>query len=167
MAIYRKVLDRFGDECRATVEQLRLATVAADAAAVAAALHTIKGLAGTAGASALAELAASYEQAVRMYAQLPAEGSCEILAKLIDASERALDDEVARTTTEQSGCTAEAGRDTLEELLGLLDSGDMRAIDMARVLPAHPHGLANVRTLIDRLAFPEAALALRLHLDAL
>ncbi len=166
-AIYRKVLDRFGDECRATVEQLRLAMVAADAAAAAAALHTIKGLAGTAGASGLAELATGYEQAVRVHAQFPPEGSCEKLAELIEASERALDEGVVHTTTAQSDSTAEVERDTLEELLGLLDSRDMRAIEMARVLPAHPHSLASLRELIDRLAFPEAALALRLHLEAL
>jgi two-component system sensor histidine kinase/response regulator len=166
IAIYRKVLDHFGDECRATVELLRLAMVAVDVPAAAAALHTIKGLAGTAGASGLAELATGYEQAVRVHAQFPPEGSCERLAELIEASERALDAGVAHTITEQSGATAEVKRATLEELLGLLDSRDMRAIEMARVLPTHPHGFANLRELIDRLAFPEAALALRLHLEA-
>jgi two-component system sensor histidine kinase/response regulator len=167
MVTYRKVLDRFGDECRVSVEQLRLALVAADAAAAAAALHTIKGLAGTAGASGLAELATGYEHAVRVHAKFPPEGSCEKLAELIEASERALDEGVVHTTTEQSGSTAEVERDTLEELHGLLDSRDMRALEIARVLPAHPHSLASLHELIDRLAFAEAALALRLHLDEL
>jgi len=166
-AIYRKVLDQFGDECRAAVEQLRRAMAAAEGPAAAAAVHSIKGLASTAGAIALAELAASYEHAVRAHAQLPPADACDKLATLIDTSQRALDDCVPHKTVEHAVSALDVSRETLEQLLGLLDNSDMRAIDAACSLPIQQPSFAHVRALIDRLAFAEAASALRRHLGQL
>lgn len=142
-AVYLRVLARFLKDYRAAALPLRGALAAGDVASAQRLVHTLKGAAGMIEAGTLHGAALALEQALR-------NGKGDTAALLtrvehaLDAVVRMLDDmELGEESTPQ-----ESGRDALQRLRKMLESGDGAAVELAKA--AH-HALG------EALGAPRAA----------
>jgi HPt (histidine-containing phosphotransfer) domain-containing protein len=146
LPVYERMLRTFTHDLAAMPARLRAHLAAAETAAAAGLLHTLKGLAATLGDAALAEKAAQGERAL---ASAPAPEAVDAIgADACTAIERALPALQGLLQSLQSGHAAAAPADTagaaapdrraLEELLALLENSDMRATEVMAQLPPLP-----------------------------
>ena len=159
LPVYQRMLQSFAQDLPAMVGQLQRAAAQADKPAAAQLMHTLKGLAATLGASALADAAATAEHQLRT--GLPglaglAEADtcrrcCEQLLQAMTQQQAglaalllALEQAQPATTAHGAAPSHEPDTQWLVELIALLENSDMRATElMARLqqsqppLPAH------------------------------
>ena len=138
-AFYLRSLDAFLPEAEALLARARAALAGGDRAAAAAAIHSLKGAAGTVGARGLAAQMAGLERALKEEA-----GGAGLLSMLEAVTPDALRTVCARLRRaaepfleEDAAAPAPLRADELGELHGLLASGNLRALDLAERLAAH------------------------------
>ena len=148
LQLIRTVLSSFAPEQTKQLVRLQEQVEQRNAAGVAAVLHAIKGSSGTMGAWALSQLAGELEQQLlhadeATKAQLLAEGSfIEELHELLRSSNQALKvmfelpNELPSADIESVGLPLEQWREALQDILQLLDAGNMQAIAQSEALLA-------------------------------
>jgi len=156
LPLYQRLLQSFAQDLPSLSAQLRQAAANADMAAAARLMHTLKGLAATLGASALADAAAVAEHRLRTGApDLPLPDAnaqcCEQLVLAIERQQpglaallRTLAPVGPAPTATDPQQPAEPDALWLGELVALLENSDMRATElMARLQqasqPLPPH----------------------------
>ncbi|MBU1283152.1 MAG: PAS domain S-box protein [Gammaproteobacteria bacterium] len=146
--LIRNVLNSFAPEQAKQLARLQEHVEQRNAAGAAAVLHAIKGSSGTMGAWAMSQLAGELEQQFlhadeAAKAQLLAEGSfVEELHELLRSSDQALKamfelpTELPPVDVESVGLPLEQWREALQDILQLLDAGNMQAIAQSEALLA-------------------------------
>ncbi len=146
--LIRNVLNSFAPEQAKQLARLQEQVEQRNAAGAAAVLHAIKGSSGTMGAWAMSQLAGELEQQLlhvdeAAKAQLLAEGSfVEELHELLRSSDQALKamfelpTELPPVDVESVGLPLEQWREALQDILQLLDAGNMQAIAQSEALLA-------------------------------
>ncbi|MFI8382254.1 CHASE domain-containing protein [Pseudomonas sp. NPDC079086] len=146
--LIRNVLNSFAPEQAKQLARLQEQVEQRNAAGAAAVLHAIKGSSGTMGAWAMSQLAGELEQQLlhadeTAKAQLLAEGSfVEELHELLHSSDQALKamfelpSELPSVDIESAGLPLEQWREALQDILQLLDAGNMQAIAQSEALLA-------------------------------
>ena len=150
LPVYQRMLQSFAQDLPGMVGQLQRAAAQADKPAVAQLMHTLKGLAATLGASALAEAAATTEHQLRTGLPGLAEADtcrrcCEQLLQAVTQQQaglaallQALDQAQPATTAPGAAPSYEPDTQWLGELIALLENSDMRATElMARLQRSH------------------------------
>ncbi|MBC3955851.1 PAS domain S-box protein [Pseudomonas triticifolii] len=159
--IYALALNTFGGECERLLGELQKHAETLEARRIADTLHAIRGVAATVGATALAKQVGEWEVLARKTPpNVPVPGlTLDViasLAELMKASNEGLQSAfdtgsipISREEPEESHWSPEQCIASLEELLVMLDAGEMRALDHVAELEAHtPRSL---RTLIGPL----------------
>ena len=178
-AVYQRLLQNFIGELDALPAQLSASIAAGDAAAAARQMHTLKGLAATLGADALAAAAAQAERQLADAQQSPAavlSAAGEAIArasKSLAALARAMAPPAAAHASPGVASASSAGdlERGLQALAALLRSADMSATDAIENLQqrhAGPHA-ARLAALGDAIATLDFEHALQLcdqHLEA-
>ena len=143
LQLLRTVLDSFEEEMAKQLEPLQEHVANRNRSGVMAVLHTLKGSAGTMGARALANEAerlemlfkqASDEDCAALFEQPTWQAE---LSRLLSACARELDNEFPAASVSDAGARPQAGgdwRDALQQLLELLTSGNLQAIEAAQGL---------------------------------
>ena len=175
-AVYQRLLQNFIGELEALPAQLAACIATGDAAAAARQLHTLKGLAATLGADALAGAAAQAERALADAAHSPAavlDAACAAIAQALPglaALASAMAPPAARHDAKQAGSQAELehGLEALAELLRNADMAATDAIDRLQQQHSGPHAerLAALGAAIARLDFEHALHLCSTHLEA-
>jgi two-component system, sensor histidine kinase and response regulator len=178
--LVRNSLEGFGPQMETLLAKLVARVSAHDAAAAASVLHTIKGGAGTVGASALATLAGKLERAL-----LDDEDTARTLAsvdenvprmqRLLAASVERLSSAFARakrsarTPSYDEPIADEAWRDRLNAIVAMLDSSNLQAIALSESLSPHaPHAhRADFERLLARVRALDFARASKIARDLL
>lgn len=168
-ALYQRLVQDFAREQHGSVAQARQWLANGDRAAAQRGLHTLKGLAATLGASALARQSAEAEALLKQGA--PAQA----LEQPLDTLQGLLESTI--TTLQQAGRTmgaADGPADTLPpaadhaalrsqllELDALLAENNLRALELAdRLPPAGDEHLAQLQQCVQQLDFAQARAAL-------
>lgn len=171
-AFYASLLGDFVDLTMDLVRQARQAIDRGHAAEAAATLHTIKGMALTVGAQALAEFTAAAEQAC-LGGRIPAADLAAIgppLSQTADATLQAVGQWLAAAHSSGPRQPSAAGTHELAaqltELLTLLQNADMRALELYERLAMSPplepdHPGAELDAAMACLDFPRAQSACR------
>jgi PAS domain S-box-containing protein len=174
--LIRNVLNSFAPEQAKQLARLQEQVEQRNAAGAAAVLHAIKGSSGTMGAWAMSQLAGELEQQLlhadeTAKAQLLAEGSfVEELHELLHSSDQALKamfelpSELPSVDIESAGLPLEQWREALQDILQLLEAGNMQAIAQSEALLAQtPHELrpqfGKLLDLVQSLDFAASLLA--------
>jgi CheY-like chemotaxis protein len=174
--LIRNVLNSFAPEQAKQLARLQEQVEQRNAAGAAAVLHAIKGSSGTMGAWAMSQLAGELEQQLlhadeTAKAQLLAEGSfVEELHELLHSSDQALKvmfelpTELPPVDIESAGLPLEQWREALQDILQLLEAGNMQAIAQSEALLAQtPHELrpqfGKLLDLVQSLDFAASLLA--------
>ena len=156
LPVYQRLLQSFAQDLPGLAAQLRQAAANTDMAAAARLMHTLRGLAATLGASALADAAAAAEHQLRnSSADMPGSQSsaqcCEQLALAIEREQaglarllRALGPAAPATAATEPAQQHEPDAKWLGELVALLENSDMRATELMTRLqqtqqPLPPH----------------------------
>lgn len=174
--LIRNVLNSFAPEQAKQLARLQEQVEQCNAAGAAAVLHAIKGSSGTMGAWALSQLAGELEQQL-LHAdeatkeQVLADGSfVEALHELLRSSDQALKvmfelpTELPPAAIESVGLPLEQWREALQDILQLLEAGNMQAIAQSEALLAQtPHELrpqfGKLLDLVQSLDFAASLLA--------
>ncbi|RZL36068.1 MAG: sensor histidine kinase, partial [Rubrivivax sp.] len=157
-ALYDRLVASFTQDVPAEMDALRRHVRLAAAPDVVRVLHTLRGLAGSVGANALAALAGDQEQAVRSQA--------DVHAADIDALQRLLDESLAALRAGELPATAPlpaAAADplaALRQLRQLLQERNMRSVALCEQLAGQADSLGPVfsalSAAVTRLDFPRA-----------
>ncbi|WP_394234142.1 PAS domain-containing hybrid sensor histidine kinase/response regulator [Pseudomonas anguilliseptica] len=176
LQLIRTVLSSFAPEQTKQLVRLQEQVEQCNAAGAAAVLHAIKGSSGTMGAWALSQLAGELEQQL-LHAdeatkeQVLADGSfVETLHELLRSSDQALKvmfelpTELPPAAIESVGLPLEQWREALQDILQLLEAGNMQAIAQSEALLAQtPHELrpkfGKLLDLVQSLDFAASLLA--------
>ncbi len=176
--VYRAALEAFGPETARLLEQLGQQVQAGERVQAGASAHALKGLAATVGAQALAQRASSLEQRARKEAHASAQAifppaTLAALGDLAHRSDAALRAALAAHAPATAPATAPVATPTakpaggatrtdapapdaavlaqrLRELLLLLQTGNLRALDVVNELL--PHGTAAQQPRLQELA---------------
>ncbi|SUX54028.1 CHASE domain-containing hybrid sensor histidine kinase/response regulator [Chromobacterium vaccinii] len=155
----RAALRQFRTEAHRLAAVLRQQLESGDTAQGAATLHALKGIAATVGAAALARQAGELEQRARQSdgSELDAEawrGAAETLQRLVAESVAKLDGRLpaapSAAPAETPPLTPQEWKERLLEILPLLESGNLAAIDLAMALP--PLAGGHIRQQVESLA---------------
>lgn len=151
--LIRNVLRTFGPEMEKQLVQLRDQIQRQDASGAAFVLHTIKGSSGTMGAKALSLLAGDLEHKLK---SADSESVASLLAdpiwfdglgRLLQQSLEQMNADFAQdlrveSNADEDSMASAQWRDSLEEILLLLETGNLQAIELADALaPKMPHSL--------------------------
>ncbi len=146
LQLVRTVLSSFAPEQAKQLARLQEQVEQRNAAGAAAVLHVIKGSSGTMGAWAMSQLAGELEQQFlhadeAAKAQLLADGSfVDALHELLRSSDQALKvmfelpTELPPVDIESAGLPLEQWREALQDILQLLEAGNMQAIAQSEAL---------------------------------
>lgn len=171
IGLLRRMLDSFEPELSQQLKRLDALAQAGDLQGALLLLHTLKGSAGTMGARAFAARAADLEQQMKKAAPeqavalLAQTGWREELAQLLALCVQELHRLFAAPDRGAAVVVAplaeEAWWSSLRDLLGLLECGDLQAIERAEALEAHTpeisrEAYAPFRGAIEALDFPKA-----------
>ena len=161
-SVYRRMLARFVTDLASWPAQLQTDMAQGGAMAAARQLHTLKGVAATLGAGALATLAGQAERQVSLGAS--ANDSRVAIAGVVDAINaaapglrallRALQthDDAPATVAAVEAPNPAALRDGLQALAGLLRNSDMAALEaLAGLQRQHPQALGGRLVQLDEL----------------
>ncbi|MBE7375680.1 response regulator [Pseudomonas lopnurensis] len=164
--LLRRLIRRFGETQADSVERIRQALASEDRASAARIAHTLKGLAATIGATALAEQAAALEHQLRHERHDPAPSALaalgQTLGQLLEQIHRALPPATDEAPSGQAVHDPERLLGQLEQLARLLREDDAAAI---RVVPDIVEQLGlmqrmvaadELNELVTRYAFEEA-----------
>ncbi|MBU1330089.1 MAG: PAS domain S-box protein [Gammaproteobacteria bacterium] len=175
--VIQRVLSQFVPDQQRLLEQLEASLVRQDTSAAAGQLHTIKGSAATLGARQLARQATVYEQAL-LDVHTPDWSATAAWRDQLNAVLQASYTELLALFGEASEVTGEgevladhAWREALQAIRGLLQSGNLQAIDQVEQLQAQApvaarEAFAQVVSLVGALNFPAACTALDALLGA-
>lgn len=143
--LIRKVLRTFGPEMEKQLVQLRDQIQRQDASGAAFVLHTIKGSSGTMGAKAVSLLAGNLEHTLR-HGDAASVASIFVdptwfdeLSKLLQQSLEQMNVDFgqgprAKSSTDEDSMAPAQWRESLEEVLLLLEAGNLQAIELADAL---------------------------------
>jgi CheY-like chemotaxis protein len=166
-ALYLRSLDAFQPEAAAMLADVHAALARGDHAAAAATIHGLKGVAGTIGARALAAQMAAVERTLKTApdsADLPAALAAitpEVLWTACARLRKAIEPFLENAAAAAAPAALQAAE--LDELPGLLASGNLRALDIAERMaalaaPASPQAVLAEQ--IQRLDFEAAGATL-------
>ena len=160
---YLAALDRFPENAAELMLEISAAVAADHRDKVASISHTLKGIAGTVGASQVAELAASLEQQLRgtgeaWLEKLPLD---ELRLRIDQAVRAAQAIPIRNAATPARGSTgAPLDRAKLEQLAALLQASNLRSIEwfesMQESLTAFPEAHHRIEEALARLDMPAA-----------
>ena len=147
LPVYQRLLQRFAQDLPGLATQLLTCAAQADPATAAGLMHTLKGLAATLGAGALADAAAAAELRLRADAPVapaadPLAACCETLVLAIERAQAGLTALLSVLAAAAPARTAASAAQSdepdarcLAELVALLESSDMRATELMSRLP--------------------------------
>ncbi len=180
--LYESELGHFMPECRRLLDELRQRAGEGDTKRMAEVMHSIKGIAATLGASGMALRAGAIEQDIKQAASASSVACDALLAELdalMESSHRALSAGLSSLALHDADINtgspmpvSNAIQINLEALLTLLDSGDMRAVDMIDAI-SHRDGIASDARLellarqVLALDFSTAAQTLRRYMSSI
>ena len=161
--LYESLLRKFAEQQAGAVEEIRAALKAGDASTAERGAHTLKGVAGNLGATALAEVAAKAETAVKRGQDVETvlDSLSLALAPVVQAIRAALPTEAP--TVAVSADPAKAA-DSLARLKKMLESDDGEAADFILDARAHLSGVltgAEIDTLAELVGNFDFAAALK------
>ncbi|POZ61465.1 PAS domain S-box protein [Chromobacterium alticapitis] len=166
LPVYRAALSTFRQECRELLRQIGCVDGADESRrkAEAIALHTLKGLAATMGASALSARAAELERLVKTGEEPQWERESAELASMLERGADRLESSLPPPEPPAPATEAE-GRDrggVLREIMAMLDDSNLAVVDLVEELGRRGLGLPEdaLRQLersVARLDFDEAA----------
>ncbi len=165
--LYRKLLATFVKDQADSVAQLRAAVRNSDRSTAIRIAHTVRGAAGTIGATALQELAETLEAALGSSSEPPADATLDTLDAAVGAVVAAIDRALAASTNDSETATAPLDPAVLQSLESLLANDDTAAIGL---LDSHAAALretlgearyAALRAAADDYDFAAALAALR------
>jgi two-component system, sensor histidine kinase and response regulator len=138
--LYESLLRKFAEQQAAAVEEIRAALKAGDASTAERGAHTLKGVAGNLGATALAEVAAKAETAVKRGQDVETvlDSLSLALAPVVQAIRTALPPEVPTVAVSADPAAA---ADSLARLKKMLESDDGEAADFILDARAHLSGV--------------------------
>ncbi|APC19590.1 ATPase (plasmid) [Pseudomonas frederiksbergensis] len=145
LGLIRNVLRNFGPELETQLVRLRDQIQRQDAPGAASVLHTIKGSSGTMGAKAVSLLAGNLEHTLKhgdaeSVASIFADPAWfDELSRLLQRSLEQMDDDFgqsprAKSSADESPLAPAQWKESLEEILLLLEAGNLQAIEMADAL---------------------------------
>jgi two-component system, sensor histidine kinase and response regulator len=138
--LYESLLRKFAEQQAGAVEEIRAALKAGDASTAERGAHTLKGVAGNLGATALAEVAAKAETAVKRGQDVETvlDSLSLALAPVVQAIRAALPPEVPTVAVSADPAAA---ADSLARLKKMLESDDGEAADFMLDARAHLSGV--------------------------